>query len=193
MGKQHVTQLLTRYVNGTLRPQQRVQVVNHVRQCDACRAALAREERVARELQRDLAQVGTPQAGQLAAVWAGVMGELNTPHSTRRDPSALFSGLTVVIAVAFAVLLALPLMAESGIRAEAAPQQALPVNAASPTPGVTETGDAGDVVLPAGQASDPARMLPQATVAFVSSAGMTPAPVPQVIGSPEAVQGGGRW
>ncbi|MCD4686283.1 MAG: zf-HC2 domain-containing protein, partial [Anaerolineae bacterium] len=45
MFNRHVTHLLTRYVNGTLRASLKARVVNHVRVCDSCRAALAREER----------------------------------------------------------------------------------------------------------------------------------------------------
>ncbi len=185
MFERHVTHLLTRYVNGTLRPKQRARVVNHVRTCDACRAALAREERLARDLRRELPHVGTPRPGQLAAVWAGVMREINAPRERRVDRSTVVSGLSLMIALALAVVLALPLMADDGVRVEAAPQQARPVSTASPTPGVTETGEA--------RAAAPLVAQPQATIAFVSAAGMTPAPVPQVTVSPEVVRGGARW
>lgn len=196
MFNRHVTHLLTRYVNGTLRPRQMARVVNHVRTCAECRAALAREERVNGELRLGLPQTGAPRAGQLAGVWADVLREVNAPRRRRRlDGPALLSSLSVLVVVALFVVLAVPLMDDTTIRVEAAPHQARPINTTSPTPGVTETDEA--VNAPLARAAGPQ---PQATIAFAgddgvsaSEAGMTPAPVPQVTVSPEAVQGGARW
>lgn len=192
MDNRHVTHLLTRYVNGTLRPRQRTQVINHVRVCESCRAALAREERVASDISHELPRTAAPRATQLAGVWADVLGELNTSRRRPRlDLPALISGVSVLVAVGLMLVLALPLLAEGSVRVEAAPQQARPISTASPTPGVTETNEARYAL-----AVD--RLLPQATIAFVIEGGVggvavTPAPMPQVTVSPEAMQGGGRW
>lgn len=194
MFNRHVTHLLTRYVNGTLRPRQNARVINHVRSCDACRMALAREERVARDIQRELPQAGSPRNGQLAGVWADVLREIDPSKRRRLNASTLFSGVTVLVVVGMVIAMALPLLVESGIRVEAAPQQARPNSTASPTPGITETDEAAMAVTGSKSSLSGDHPLPQATIAFVSEfSGATPAPIPQLTVSPEAVQGGARW
>ena len=84
MRDRHVTHLLTRYVSDQLRPAQRAAVINHVRTCPACRAALAREERLAADVQRELPYFGQAGAGQLAHVWAGVWQEVGPSRARRR-------------------------------------------------------------------------------------------------------------
>jgi len=157
--------------------------------------ALAREERVAKDIQRELPHAGTPRSGQLAGVWADVMREIDPAKRRRLDASAVFSGITLLAVVGMVIAMALPLLAENGIRVEAAPQQARPNNVASVTPGITETDEAAMSVRSGESGED---VLPQATIALVSdfnaaSAGATPAPIPQLTVSPEAVQGGARW
>ncbi len=170
----HVQHLILAYVHGQLRPARRARVMNHVRVCDTCRAALAHEERLALDLQREMPLIGQPNNGQLTRMWAGVWQEisLNPPQSrVRRTP--FLPGLSAVLAILLVMLVALPLVAHSGTRAEAAPMRA-DNRYISPTPGSTEEVDA---TL---QASQP--QLPQATVAFAMEA----APVPKTPASPVA-------
>jgi anti-sigma factor RsiW len=188
MRNQHVTHLITRYVHGQLRPAQRARVVNHVRTCAACRAALAREEWIASDLRREMPVMGmAARSGQLAQVWAGVWQEVGTS----RPPSVgktWLPGLSAILALVLVLAVALPLLAENGVRAEAAPRQARPISTASPTPGATETNEAR-----VSAASGPNGALPLATVAFASGVGATPAPVPRATVSPEAQIGSVYW
>ncbi len=185
MFNRHVTHLLTRYVNGTLRASLKARVVNHVRVCDSCRAALAREERVHMDVRHDLRQVGHPRQDQLTTMWSDVWSEVNAPRRRFRWGSALLPGVSVILAGVLVVVVILPLLIEGGLRVEAAPQQALPVSTSSPTPNLDETHEAPE------RSAD--LTLPQATVAYVCDAGATPAPVPQLAVSPEAAQSGARW
>ena len=187
MRDRHVTHLLTRYVHGQLSPAQEARVANHVRTCARCRAALAREERVAHDLRDELAVIGRQSAAPVAAAWAGVWREIRSPRPRARALAALWlPGLSLALAVALALAAALPLLAGEGVRAEAAPLQPRPILMASPTPGVTQTDEALDA------AGHPLRALPQATVAFAGEVGATPAPMPWATVSPEAVRGGAR-
>ncbi|MBN2306341.1 MAG: zf-HC2 domain-containing protein [Anaerolineae bacterium] len=181
MATRHVTHLLTRYVHGQLRPSQRARVMNHVRDCAACRAALVREERLVLDLRREMPVFGQPTTAQLAGVWAAVWQEVQPAHRSRRGGGMVWlPGLSVVLALALALVIALPVLAQSGIRAEAAPlhqvQQPRPVDLASPTPGATETNEA--MVRHTGGGYGAAT--PQATVAYVAS----PVPMPAVTVSP---------
>jgi anti-sigma factor RsiW len=182
MANQHVTHLLTRYVHGQLRPAGRARVVNHVRQCAACRAALAREEWIASDLRREMPVMGAAaHAGQLSQVWAGVWSEVSASRP-RTIGKVWLPGLSAVLALVMLLAVALPLLAASGIRAEAAPHQPRPISTASPTPGAIETDEAWlSAAVPGAD-----RIQPQATIAFVSNVGATPAPVPEATVSPEA-------
>jgi anti-sigma factor RsiW len=181
MSNQHVTHLMTRYVHGQLRPELRARVVNHVRQCAACRAALAREEWIASDLRREMPVMGTAaRAGQLTQVWAGVWSDVSASR-TRSIGKTWLPGLSAALALVMLLAVALPLLAASGIRVEAAPHQPRPISTASPTPGVIETNEAR---LLAASGAD--HILPQATIAFVSNVGATPAPMPEATVSPEA-------
>ncbi len=180
----HVTPLIVRHVHGQLSPRQRARVINHVRTCDRCRAALAREERVAGELRREMPRLGQPASAQLSRVWAGVWQEISGPHQARRpSQGAWLPGLSMVVAVVLAVAVVLPALRDGGVRVEAAPVQALPLATSSPTPGAAETGVAWVA------SAEPERPAPAATRAV---AGATPAPMPAATVSPEA-PGGGRW
>jgi len=191
MHNRHVTHLLTHYVHGQLSPAQRAHVVNHVRGCAACRAALAREDQLAADLRRELPAFGQAGAGQVSNLWAGVWQEISTPtHQVRALNSVWLPGLSLILATVLVLAVALPLLAEDGIRAEAAPLQPRPVSTASPTPGTTETGEARQanaVFATSGM------VRPQATVAYAPDVGATPAPVPVVTVSPEAVRSGAQW
>ena len=188
MRSHHVTQLLTRYVHGQLSPAQCAQVINHVRTCTSCRAALAREERLSATLRHEMPAFGQPTPGQLAQVWAGVWGDVAAP----RRRSGLFGstwlpGFSFVVAALLVVLVMLPLIAQGGVHAEAAPLQPRPAElneVGSPTASLT-----GDAVtqnaLAVEREQTPAT--PAATVAYVSnSAGVSPVPVPRLTQSPDA-------
>lgn len=182
----HVTHLLTRYVNGTLRASLNARVVNHVRTCEHCRAALAREERLNADVRRDLGRVGQPRQGQLAAMWSDVWADVQSPRRRFAWGKTLLPGIGAILAAALVLAVVLPVLTEGGLRVEAAPQQARPLNTASPVPNLDETQDArGSIARGV--------VLPEATVAFLRDAGATPAPVPQLAVSPEAGPGGARW
>jgi anti-sigma factor RsiW len=91
MRNQHITHLITRYIHGQLRPSQRARVVNHVRTCAACRAALAREEGIASDLRREMPGIGTAaRSAQFAQVWAGVWQEVGGPRARAKATSCLW-------------------------------------------------------------------------------------------------------
>ncbi len=178
MGKRHVTHLLVRYVHGQLRPAQRAWVINHVRTCARCRAALAREERLAGDLRREVPSLGQPRPAQLAKVWAGVWQDVNTPRPRSRASGwTLLPGLSMALVIVLVVMVALPLVAQRDVRAEAAPFQARPETQqpASPAPAVTEEAPVQSVA---------AQGQPQATVAYAIPAGASPAPIPRQTVSP---------
>lgn len=184
MRDRHVTHLLTHYVHGQLSPAQEARVANHVRTCARCRAALAREERVAGDLRDELAVIGRGSAAPVATAWAGVWREVRAPRPRAHALAALWlPGLSLALALALALAVALPLLVSGGVRAEAAPQQPRPILMASPTPGVTQTDEATDA------AGLLLRTLPQATVAFASGVGASPVPMPQATVSPQAALG----
>jgi len=157
---------------------QRARVVNHTRTCTNCRAALAREEHLAADLRRELPRLGQTHSTQLAGMWASVWRDVSPMR--RYNLSDWLPGVSVVLVMAVALLFLLPLLAGNGVRVGAAPFPARPVSTSSPTPGAAETDEAQQAGLPE----------PQATVAFASVAGATPAPEPQATVSPEARYGG---
>jgi hypothetical protein len=186
MRDRHVIHLLTRHVHGQLSLAQEARVVNHVRGCARCRAALAHEERVAHELRGELAVMGRQSAAPVAAAWTGVWRELRSPRSRLRALTVLWlPGVSLALAVAIVLAVALPLLAGGGVRVEAAPLQPRPLLLASPTPGVTETVEA----WAGGAHSGP---LPLATVALAEKVGASPAPMPQATVSPQAAPGAAR-
>lgn len=189
MRDRHVTHLLTRYVHGQLPPAARARVVNHVRTCATCRAALAREERMAADLRRELPVVASASAGQMAQIWAGVWREIGAPGQGHHPALARVPGVSVVLAMVLALAVALPLLAGSGLRADAAPLQPRPISTASPTPDAAETGEASPLGIVPLQI---AAQQPEATVALAVQVGVTPAPVPLATVSPQA-RGGVQW
>ncbi len=87
--RNHVTQYLTAYVDGRLNHQRRVRVAQHLARCEACRAALAREQDVSRELAALMPGLGQPEPGQLRRLFPAIMAEVrSTPsHPLRLAPS----------------------------------------------------------------------------------------------------------
>ncbi|WP_119067015.1 zf-HC2 domain-containing protein [Aggregatilinea lenta] len=187
MRRRHVTHLLTRYVHDQLAPAQVAQVINHVRTCASCRAALVREERLAAGMRREMPAFGQATQGQLAHVWAGVWGEVAT--SGRRgglSGSTWLPGLSFMVAALLVVMVVLPLISQSGVRAEAAPVQPRPAELdAIGSPTASLTGEAATQNVAAELEQTPAT--PAATVAYVSNeAGVSPVPVPRMTQSPDA-------
>ena len=180
MQDRHVTHLINRYISGQLSPTKRARVVNHVRTCAKCRAALARQERVTGDLRREAPALGYVPTSQLSDIWAGVWQDVGAQRWRDRLPiSAWLPGVTVAVVMLIVLAVAVPLLGDSDLRVEAAPLSNRPISTASPTPGLVETEEADGAA---------ALILPQATVALVSGSAVTPAPVPGVIVSPE-VQG----
>lgn len=184
MFNRHVTSLIARYIDGQLRPAQRAQVVNHVRVCAACRAALAREEQIAADLRREMPRLGQPDAARIDRVWSDVWHDIEAaPRPTRARRSTHLPGLSMALAMLVMLALALPLLAQSGMRAEAAPFEPgsnLVRSTASPTPGGT---DEARTDTPASRA---ARANPLATVALAPAVGASPVPMPISTAWPEA-------
>lgn len=169
---------MTRYVHGQLRPSQRARVVNHVRTCENCRGVLAREERLAADLRREMPAFGHPCPAQMAAVQARVWQDVSATRRTGGPGMTWLPGLSMALVILLVAAIALPLIMHSEIRAEAAPLQPRPntFSTASPTPGITDESPLG---------ADPG-VYPQATVAYVSYTGASPVPVPQTTVSPVA-------
>lgn len=181
MHDRHVTHLLTRYVHGQLGPEQGALVVNHVRRCARCRAALAREELIARDLRDELPALGPVRPA--AATWAAVWGEISRPRGGLHALAEVWvPALTLALALAVTLAIALPVFAGERWAVQAALQQPLPVSMASPTPGATDTSEAlisGAETL----AHSPATASPAGLV------GASPVPMPAATVSPEAVRG----
>ncbi|MBN1965956.1 MAG: hypothetical protein JW910_14995, partial [Anaerolineae bacterium] len=92
-------------------------------------------------------------------------------------------GLSAVLAVLLVVMVAVPLIAQSDLRAEAAPLQPRPdlISLASPTPGMTDEARR-DLALPVGDSVQP----PATLAAVMFEAGASPVPVPSSAVSPVA-------
>jgi len=173
MHDRHVTHLLTRYVNGQLGPEQGALVVNHVRRCARCRAALAREERIARDLRDELRALGP--ARPAAGTWSAVWGEISRPRGGLR-------ALAEMWVPALTLAIALPVFAGERLATQTGVQQPLPVSMASPTPGATDTSEAVTGVAD-GLPGSPATASPESLV------GASPVPMPAATVSPEVARG----
>jgi hypothetical protein len=100
----HVYHLLTAYVHQQLPRAQRIGVAQHVQRCAPCREALAREERLARDLQSTLPLIGQPRQGQLGRLWPAIWAEIKAPRSEKglRMPSYGMA-LALMLVCAFVV------------------------------------------------------------------------------------------
>jgi hypothetical protein len=76
--RNHVDHLLTAYVHKQLSRTARERVAVHVRLCEQCRAALYREEQLARDITLSMPLVGQPQRNQLARLWPKIWAEFLT-------------------------------------------------------------------------------------------------------------------
>ncbi|GAB4417981.1 MAG: hypothetical protein Kow00106_13900 [Anaerolineae bacterium] len=181
MRDRHVTHLLTRYVHGQLGPAQTAQVVNHVRHCARCRAALAREERIARDLRDELRTMGSVRLS--GRTWTAVWGEISRPRRGLRALAEMWvPALTLALALAVTLAIALPVFAGERLATQTGVQQPLPVSMASPTPGATDTSEAR-VDRTEGLTHS------AATASPVSLVGASPVPMPAATVSPEAARG----
>jgi anti-sigma factor RsiW len=190
MRSRHVMHLLTRYVHGQLRPSQQARVMNHIRACPQCRAALVREDQLAAELRREMPTFGQPGAGQLAHVWAGVWDEISAPANRRRSGGwSWLPGISLALAMLLVLAFALPLITRSEGRVQAAPQQPRPQSQlvmASPTPG--QTDEAPTLERSFVQSGLIAAGV-EPTAPTLVNAGASPVPVPQATVSPVARSG----
>jgi anti-sigma factor RsiW len=103
--KHHVQHLLIAYVHGQLSSARRRQVAQHVQVCPACRAALVREERLARDIERCMPAIGAPRRGQLARLWPSIQAQITRggrkPEPAMRLPSFGSLALLLVICCTF--------------------------------------------------------------------------------------------
>jgi hypothetical protein len=102
----HVYHLLTAYVHQQLSGAQRVYVARHVQRCAPCREALAREERLARDLQSTMPLIGQPAQGRLGRLWPTIWAEIKVPRPDKgfRLPSyGMALALTLVCAIVVSV------------------------------------------------------------------------------------------
>lgn len=135
----HVRHLLNAYVHRQLSRRQRLEVVRHVQTCNACRAALTREETVIGDLKSYMPLLGQPTFGQLAHLWPAIWAEVQKPRNgafffPTRIPS-LGIGLVAMLVCA---LFASALLTGSHF-VTAAPLQAIPAEVrATATPISTE-------------------------------------------------------
>lgn len=193
MLNRHVTHLIAACVQGHLSLAQRARVIDHARTCARCGAALAREERIAAELRREMPRLGQPGGDQMSRVWADVWQQVQAPRPASRTRSvASWPGLSMALAVLLFVALALPLLAQSGMRAEAAPIDTganLVRSTASPTPGGTSVASHNttpEVTL--------ARAEPQSGGALAApTVGASPAPMPISTALPGEPTDAARW
>lgn len=192
MSNRHVTHLVSRYVQGHLGPAQRAQVVEHTRLCARCSAALAREERIAAELEREMPRLGQPARGQIDRLWPGVWQEVQTPRPPVRTHRAIgWPGLSMALAMLLMITLALPLLAQNGMRAEAAPfdtEANLVRSTASLEPGATIVARGS---TPEGNASAAGARTTVALAAPTVGASPVPMPVSTVI--PDAPTDAASW
>lgn len=85
----HVEQFLTEYVEGQLTLAQMAAIDEHVHECAACRAALARRERFAADLRLALGYSSTPRPGQVEEWWQHIVAAPVMTMFRPRLPSAL--------------------------------------------------------------------------------------------------------
>lgn len=190
MANRHVTHLIDRYVQGQLGPAQRAQVIEHVRICARCSAALAREERVAADLRREMPRLGQPDRGQMDRIWAGVWQEVQAPRPPAHRAVG-WPGLSMALVALLVIALALPLLAQDGMRAEAAPfdtEANLVRSTASPTPGGTTVARSSTPERNAAPAGT------RTTVALAApTVGASPVPMPVSTVIPDAPTDTASW
>lgn len=123
----HVTHLLPRYVHGQLNNQQLARITAHVRTCPDCRAALAREEALARQLATRLPRIGQPTRSQLKRLWPRVWTEtFRVPQRAYHVNTRLWSSAGVLFVALLIGAFALAALFGGPTYANAAPNQFVP-------------------------------------------------------------------
>jgi anti-sigma factor RsiW len=164
MMRRHVTHLLTAYVHQQLSPRQRDRVHRHIDGCPSCRAALTREQFIARDLKQYMPMVGRPERGQLRRLWPRIRTELlSVPPAMKLLPSfSVLAMMMLVFTMGISALFGGP------AHAIAAPNQHVPADIkATNTPVRTEepSAEATEPELQASQTANPLNVPPQASPA----------------------------
>jgi anti-sigma factor RsiW len=134
--RNHVRHLLTAYVHHQLPRTRRERVWRHVQTCPECRAALAREESLARDLKAKIPLIGRPPRGLLARLWPRIWAEMRRP-SVRCGVRIPSFGVAAV-AILWGALVVSALF-NTPAQASAAPSQPVPAEIkATVTPIYTE-------------------------------------------------------
>src|SRR6185369_1706150 len=112
----HVHHLLAAYANRQLSRGPRNRVASHVQRCAECRAALDREQELARDIAVYMPQIGRPRRGQLASLFPTIWLEFNRPPfrwATRLSSYGLAVAVLVLSIFAVSVLFAGPAQADA--------------------------------------------------------------------------------
>lgn len=134
----HVHHLLVAYAHRQLTPMQQRRLWRHVARCAECRAALAREEQIAHDMQTFLPRLGQPAPGQLARLWPAIWQKVQRPAPARWSNRGLQPYGMVMALVIMCVMLSSALFQNTG-HANAAPLQPVPAEVeATFTPIYTE-------------------------------------------------------
>lgn len=120
---QHVTYLITAYVHGELPPHLRERVSRHVQQCDACYAALRREQELSDTLQDGLRVTAGPRSDQLAHLLPGIVA---ASGSTRSGRLSRRSGVGMAVVISMLVILLVPALIMPRVVALSSPQDQPP-------------------------------------------------------------------
>lgn len=172
MPSNHVRHLLTAYVHRQLSRPERLRVLKHLQTCEACRAALAREDQVAHELQTFMPTLGLPPQGRLARLWPTIWAEFQAMPASLSLSARMPSFSMALIGMLLCALLTSVLLV-GPTNATAAPLQALqavPGDGSAASSTLTAT-----VAVPSGNAP----MRPTASATSESRAnGPTIAPAP---------------
>ncbi len=133
----HVKHLLSAYVSHELPAYQRWRVSRHIQLCDACYAALRREEERARVLKTEMPRLGAARPDQLARLLPGILAEVG-PRPAARHPYQM-SGFGVALVLSLLVVLFVPALVMPRVAADFALSQPDPHELASTeTLGVTD-------------------------------------------------------
>ena len=138
----HVTHLLTAYVHAELPAHQRRRVTRHVQTCDACYAALRREEELTRRLAADLPGFGAPDEARLRQLWPGIMAEV-APDRRRSYRKPAFA---LVLVTSFVLAMVIPAAVMPRAFADRTLDQPSPITA-DVTPAHSPTDSAGIVLV----------------------------------------------
>ncbi len=167
--RNHVTHLLTAYIHRQLPRDQRDRVLVHVQMCADCRAALAREEMIARDISTAMPLIGQPRRYQLRRLWPSIWAEFRNPRP--RTQSLLPSyGVALVIFVLGACMLST--LFSGPAYAIAAPAQAVTaeIHATSTSVGTDEPTTVAQKLPEASETASGSAFLPMASPAPMAGA-----------------------